>query len=220
MARRRSTARAVETGTRNGLPEAFPSAPTRLPIVFLYITDAEGRQYHQGFSALYPARHLIRTVTGDKFTWRNRATIVTEHGVVISTTTSRSPSDGEAAEMEAVVEYELSRAEEEWEIPDPYLRLWCRLADAPQKERSPVIAPEPAKKAPTERLARPKAEPKRRVSSADIITAVDIASELKLPGSKVREALRRSSMVKPDGGWQWPSVDKDRIIAIIKENLK
>lgn len=196
------------------LENPFPSSPRRPPIVGINVKTPDGRHSFFNFAALYAARHFIDLF--GEYRWVDENTIVTEQGVTLRGENARS--------FNRVFEYEMTKAEREWEIPAPYANLYRQFTKAydPHEHEGPI------KKLPGEHSGRivnttgPKQqEPKKPRPSKDGLTTVaDIAAQLKIDAKDARKALRSSGEPKPDAGWAWPSTEVQRITKLIKENLK
>jgi hypothetical protein len=54
------------------------------------------------------------------------------------------------------------------------------------------------------KAVREKKQPKPKVDKSGLVSANEIAAELKVEGREVRGVLRSLGLTKPDVGWAWP----------------
>lgn len=206
-----------------GLAEPFPSCPTRQPKYAVYVSyphDAPPgakRLIVMNFCATYAALHFVNAALQDgSFKWKkaNKVlgvlipdTIIGENGVEI-----RCPQG-----MEEIIEYEMSRAEEQWELP-PYYVNQCDLVRREYRDDSPAIDPETG-----EKPVKPKREPKpkkEKVDKSGLVTIGEIAEQMEIEARDARAALRKSKLEKPPVGWAWPEDKVDEIKKLVKKHLK
>lgn len=206
-----------------GLAEPFPASPTRPPKYAVYVSyphDAEPgakRLIVMAFSATYAAQHFVNAALQDgKFKWKkaNAAlgvkvpdTIVGENGVEI-----RCPQG-----MEEIIEYEMSSAEEQWELPAYYVAQ-CDMVRREYREDAPTHDPETG-----EKVKKPKKEPKpkkEKIDKTGLISVGEIAEDMEIDARDARAALRKQKVDKPAAGWAWPESEVEAIKKAIKKGLK
>lgn len=185
-----------------GLEPAFPSSPSRPPR-YAVTFERNGRMHSiHTFYATYGAKKFIEAVLdGSEYKWLNDYTIATDE-----VTIKCEPN------LEEIIEHEYTKAEAEWELPDPYpaearsIATGIRVRIEPKQTTSDT--PEP------ERIRSPKRE--RKPSKDGLIDIGTIADELKIEPRQARAQLRKANVEKPASGWAWPEADVPRIKAIIK----
>ena len=170
--------------SRLGLPEPFPSSPSRPPRFGLRVGN-----HHFPLCQLYALHKFVAVLLeGQTYKWLDEQTILTDSGMRLK------------GDLELALEYQPKGKESEWEIPSPYHEQICRI-----KGVLPEEGPEPAQ----EETPRPKKE--RRSAPDGLTTLAQLAEELgKKPGD-LRKKLRTAKEVKPAHGWSWASEEIERI---------
>lgn len=118
-------------------------------------------------------------------------------------------------EMNAVLDYEYTKEEEEYKFRGSDARAIriFRGEDEPAKENGPDNdAPTTSTRKSTPRAKRTK----RKAAPANGKTIGEIADKVGIPASKARAILRKNKIDKPEAGWVWE--DAAPIIKILKEN--
>jgi hypothetical protein len=207
---------------------AYPSAPhrpARYSVSFRWAELAD-RFMILTFGAEFSARHCIDfMIEDDEYKWLNDITIQTDRGIVIG-------SD----HLEHLMEYEMSKKEKSWEPPEPYPSMWRTFRDGKQtKARQygevPPIEPEKprqatpggaaaAKPRPADAQRQPRKPGASRVAKAGYITVGQLSAQLGIEPTHARAALRGAKLEKPEGGWQWPQGEIDKIKKIIMAGVK
>lgn len=204
----------------SGLPPAFPSSPLRPPKYIFHCYNHE-RQTHiegLGLCEMYAAAHFFLAVIGeDKYSWDNAMQVTTEGGIQV-----RCP------ELQDIVEYELKTREKVWELPEPYVSQVRLFRDGlPKPATQPVLDAMPKaklrelqrqaadldKEATGQRKKREGVQRKVRekVVAAGMITAGQLATEMKITPRELRGMLRASGAKKGEGGWLWSRADADKL---------
>jgi hypothetical protein len=189
---------------------AYPSAPHR------------PARYSVSFRWTELADRFMILTFGAEF---NDITIQTDRGIVIG-------SD----HLEHLMEYEMSKKEKAWEPPEPYPSMWRTFRDGKQtKARQygevPPIEPEKprhatpggaatAKPRPADAQRQPRKPGASRVAKAGYITVGQLSAQLGIEPTHARAALRGAKLEKPEGGWQWPQGEIDKIKKIIMAGVK
>lgn len=213
------------------LPEPFGSAP-RFPgkyeIKFKY---RDGKFNCHVFAALYSAKHfLLKAIADRPYKWLDERRIRCEDVRI------------ECAHLEAIVEHEFSPEEAAWVLPIPYAYYAHAIAtDEPwglgTGERIGAVQntkqePQAQTSSASRRKKRksvdvtPKSSsdtPKiRKTISYDGTTfgIHELATTTNADASRVRAALRKSGIEKPQAGWVWPLDQKDTVISTLKKFLK
>jgi len=188
----------------DGLEQPFPSSPSRPPKFSIYCRYphnapmGEARRFVWTFSAAYAARHFIDRIIGeDKFKWKRRNIIQTARGVEIRVL---DEDDG----LETVMEYEMTRAEEAWQIPEPR----CRELETFLRPLGDEARTEPH----AARTTAPRASRDGLVSMAQICARVGIEPR------DGRAALRRARIDKPDAGWAWAADEAVKIEKLLSKS--
>lgn len=197
--------------------DPFGSAPSK-PAKFSLRGEWEnedgspGKMQLRTFRGIWGAKLLFDFwVEGGDVRWINSTKLVTEEGMTII-----SP------ELEQIAEYELSKKEQAYVWPEPFLTEVTAF-----KNRVSVKTSSP--KAENSKVDKPKREPRQpkekkertpRPSKDGLITVAEIAKELGVEPRIARGALRQSKTPKPDAGWAWPKAEAEKIKAVIKKGLK
>jgi hypothetical protein len=213
--RKRQTAhRDSPVSRETGLQEPFPSYPRRPASYVIYATWGK-KLLTVAFAATYAARRFVEDVleeAGCEEVEISKSRLngwVVRWGINCEGSELRVEFDSQEA-CETIMEYELEGAEAEWELPEPYPTMMRQFvhgpADRPEKERAVK-----AKREPKE--VRPK------IDKSGLITANEIAEQLKVEGRDVR-AILRSKMPKPAVGWAFPADQVDSIKKLIRDNLE
>lgn len=195
----------------SGLAPAFPSSPLRPPkyIFHCYNHERQTKIDGVGLCELYAAAHFLAAVIEqDEYKWDN----------AMQVTTGETDITVRCAELQDIVEYEMSAKELAWVLPEPYasqVRLF--RYGLPKKELVDVPA-----KAATTAVARRQASPgvkrevRARVVAEGMVTAGQLATEMKITPRELRGALRSSGAKKGEGGWLWSRAEADKLKKTLK----
>lgn len=218
------------------LGRAFPSSPMFPPTHAVYCRypaslpeGSDKRLVVMNFCSMYAAKKFVDSmIQGNTFKWQKARvnlgykvpdTIVTEDDLEI-----RCPQG-----LEEIMEYEYANdAEREWQLPEQYERqasLIRRLPGTPANlefdgEMSGADIERAAGVRGSTKPKREKKEPKAKVDKTGLISVSDIAEQMKIEPRDARQALRKSKMEKPTGGWLFAPGEVEKIKAIIKAGLK
>lgn len=196
-----------------GMDEAFPSSPTRPPrFGFHFFRDGDFAAFHNFYGRYAAKRFIDQVLDGNDFTWVDDATIRTTSGDPIITIRAEHFTD-----MEAVMEHEDSKLEEQWELPIPYTGYARAIRRLPQfipgEHEQRDDTPTPAK---PKRERAPKRAATRKSVGDDMMTIGQLADELGMSAREARGILRKSNTPKPDHGWAWPKNEVDAIRKLLK----
>lgn len=185
---RKGASDANEAAVSTGLEKAWPSSPARPPRFVLYCTNHDSdRRYIVNSYACYAIRKIFDALVGEN---------EVEPSPLDERTMTFGDIDIKSDQMQTILDYQYSKAEEEWTLPMPYpeqIHLFLygqRMARAlPSADSEPA----PKKKDPVER--------KPKMDRTGKITVQSIAEELKMDPRDARAALRKAKVAKPAGGW-------------------
>jgi hypothetical protein len=182
----RNSQMVVSMNTRLGLPEPFPSSPTRPPKFGLTAAN-----HHFTFCQLYALHKFVAVLLeGRTYKWLDERTILTDDGIRLK------------GDLELALEYQPKGKETEWEIPTPYHEQICRIRGVLPDQPPPQ--PETTPKSKSER--KPRAAPE-----GDLVTLAQLAEELRKKPADLRKKLRSAQEEKPAHGWAWPAEDLEKI---------
>lgn len=192
------------------LPHPFPSPPRRPPVVGFHIHTADNKYAFFNFGAHYAARAFLDLFR--PFRWLTENEVITDNGTRIKAEDARS--------FNQVLDATLTKQEEAWQVPEPYLTLYRRYAGITQDDQEiPRVTPPGSTPAVTPRK-RPQRAPRAPQSPSEHVTIADIAAQLGISPSNARSALRKAGTPKPPGGWSFPPADVEAIKTTIKKNLR
>lgn len=180
-----------------GMDHPFPANPTRNPRFGLkFINTDDGKlAFHNFYGRFAAKRFLDLVISNDPYTWLDDNTILIANRIKVQ---------GEGGtDLEAIIEHEDNKLEQQWEMSDPYLQF----ARSIRGER-PVERPTRAKALGRHRSRKPVAE--------GLVTVAQLADELGITSREARQRLRKSKIAKPDGGWQWPADEAAKIKELLK----
>lgn len=197
------------------LDHPFPSSPSRPPKYHISFSHGDKLLQSVGFGAAYSARIFIETVVGEnEIKWRGDDSFhIEDIGVTVKGTG-----------LEDIMEHDLTKAEEDWELPDPYLGDATAIATG---ERRKIKAARPSDSAGpdgsgTERKKRdddtPKTERKAskpRASADGLTTLAQICEDIGMEPREARVILRKSDTKKPDAGWAWDPKEAAKVKATL-----
>lgn len=188
------------------LDHPFPSSPSRPPKYHISFSHGEKLLQSVGFGALYSARIYIATAIGkNEIKWRGDDSFFVEDiGLTVK-------GDG----LEDIMEHELSKTEEAWELPDPYLGDATAIATGERRKvRRTALDSEGEdvkEKTKTKEPKEPKASKKPRASADGLTTLSEICAAIGIEPRDARAILRKSNTAKPDAGWAWSAKEATSI---------
>lgn len=194
-----------------GLKPPFGSAPYRPNKHFLYLKKGESI-LNVGFGADYSAKKFLDILIGKDEVHKTRGitgkedTIVTSSEVIIRCET-----------IDEILNYEYTKAEEEWELPEvgscgsSTQALRFRSLSLIENVERPVAEGEE----PPRRVKAEKVEKKPRPSKEGLVSIAEIAAELKMEARDARAILRQQKVEKPEAGWAWSKKEVDEIKTIL-----
>lgn len=168
------------------------------------------------FLSTYAAQYFVKKVIGnddyDWDSWMERDDmVVTSRGIRIR---------ADKSQMKEILDYEPTAEEAEW--TDDQLNRSVSFFkygrdDSTVTHRPADDGPADAEPEASTKPQRQKADPKPKKARADtsgMVTANELATELKVEGRIIRGILRSLKMEKPEHGWAW---SKDEVPAIRKK---
>ena len=179
------------------LQNPLPASPRRLPVAVLYFDGIT--RLVSNWAALYAAkRQLLDAIDDHSYKQTSPTTIVTDDDVHIR-----------SEQLNDLLEYEFTKEESAWRLPDRDAALLLRLRNAP---RSRADAPTPAKS------PRPAVTPRQpRTPRPDgLVSLADICAELHIDAREARAILRKT-MLKGEHGWSFPADQVDAIKTKLQE---
>lgn len=187
-----------------GMDHPFPANPTRNPRFGLkFINTNDGRlAFHNFYGRFAAKRFLDLVISNDPYTWLDDNTILIANRIKVQ---------GEGGtDLEAIIEHEDNKLEQQWEMAEPYLQFAMSIRGEPK------VKPTQAEPRPT----RAKAPGRNRSrKTPGLVTVAQLADELGITSREARQRLRKSKIAKPDGGWQWPADEAAKIKELIRKNL-
>lgn len=193
-----------------GLEPPFSSAPAILNKHFLYINKGENL-LGVGFAATYAAKKFIDILLGDDELAKTRG-ITGEEDTIVSSSGISIRSE----EIDEILNYEFSKTEEEWTLPDAGSgSSSCAMSF---RSSSGIRVEKTQDNEKTERAPRHKIEKIVKPSKEGLITIQQIAGELKMEARDCRAILRKMKVDKPQVGWAWNKIEVDDIRKIINDN--
>lgn len=217
------------------LDNPYPGYPHTLngaKFSFICRWPDEDKLLTQGFKYIWGAYYFLNyMIDGEAFKWESEKRLRTKAGMTI-----------ECADLEKIVEYKPTKAEELWRPPTPYKDMYLGFlkkrrviiepdeigslsahvegrrrrikADAPQRDQSHASAPaRNVRKAPSSKASRP-------AKDSNLTSIADIANDLKVEPRIARAILRKTNTPKHEGGWAWPKDMVDKIKSVIKKGMK
>ena len=179
------------------LQNHMPSSPTRLPVAVLYFNGLT--RLVSNWATLYAAkRQLLDAIDGHSYKQIDPNTLITDDDVHIK-----------SEQMNDLLEYEFTKEESAWQLPDRDAALVLRLRNAP---RSRTDTPQTAENAPTGVTLRRSPSPK----PDGLISLADICAELHIDAREARATLRKQMPKPAHGSWSFPADQVDAIKAKIK----
>ena len=199
------------------------SGPVEYPYVVYCSYHREGEEHSRclvlKFTDPASARNMVDQVIGnDEWEWSKWMDrddmVVTSKGIKIRTW------GNEMREIMGVDPAEVEREEIKYVLQFKY-----GSPEGGRKEELPVHSPlrqdstgGAADKAPKEKA--PPKEKKPKVDLSGMVTANDIAKELKVEGREVRGVLRSMKLEKPAHRWAWPKDEAAKIKEKVHAGLK
>lgn len=192
------------------MEQPFPSSPVRPPrfSVSVYRDGMFAASF--SFYAAYAARHFL-----DDFQEEEEYHEVGQYRLESPDGRFVLKSDG----LPELVAHRMTAEERKWQLPTPYPKTIMQIKtgvygtrdEAEAAPRKPVQAPVVTKAPKPARTPKPE--------RTGLVSAIEIAQQMKLEPREVRNALRKSGEAKPDAGWAWPTSEVDRIKKVIQSQL-
>jgi hypothetical protein len=216
MARRNKRANKDEEQTikrPRGLEEAWSSSPTRNPRYVLYCTNHEsGRQYVVNSYGLYAIRKIFDAIVGENE--------VEPSHLDPDRTMTFGDIDIRSEQMQAILDHQYSKAEEEWELQAPYPeQIDNFLHGGPMSKELEHRDPSGNVVKPERKVREPKPV-KERIDRSAFITVQQLAEEAGIDPRDARAALRKAKVEKPAGGWLGDETWAKEIRVILKAAAK
>jgi hypothetical protein len=208
---------------RRGLSPAYSAKAGGNQYVIYCSYTRDGDPYPRvlvlSFLATYAARYFVsRLIKDEEYEWHDwmdrDKMIITSSGIKIR---------AHANQLKEILDYEPTEAEKEWKdeqiigninrfkyadheanfrkISDPNAQEDSAGSDADDGGTNVPVSKRGTR---ADKPAREKKERKPPVDKGGLVSANDIAKELKVEGREVRGVLRSTGMKKPDVGWAWP----------------
>jgi hypothetical protein len=196
-----------------GLPQPFTACPTRPPTHSIEVRNEDGLLGILTFAAPYAAKMFLDELIGDHdFTWKK------DDMIQLTTDELAMRIQGDVEEL---MEYKLSKKEQQWELPHNYkiqAELWRSGTNVyAGRELEPQPDPQPKPK----REPKPRKERKPKAPAPDgAITVAAIADKIGMKASDARAILRKRKVPKPDHGWSGDSKWAKEIEKHLKEGAK
>lgn len=191
---------------RLGLPEPFPSSPTRPPKYGIKFIRGREVVAHINFCELYAGHRILTTILEDTpYKWEsdNEIEADLQHLLI----------RGDQKDLlTLLMEYEPSSLQQAWELPFPYpamIRAIRRnnyvppvthFADTLSNTAPAQLEPTSS---PRSTIERPKKQRAERTAGA--VTISEIAKQMNIEPSHARAALRKAGVEKSSSGWEWQS---------------
>ena len=172
------------------LEEAWSSSPVRPPRFVLYCVNHENdRRWVVNSYACYAIRKIFDALVGDN---------EIEPSPLDEKTVTFGEIDIKSDQLQAILDYQYTKAEEAWELPVPYPDNISRFLTGARMGREFDRAPGEPK---PERVKKEKAPPKERIDRTGMVTVQTLAEEAGIDPRDARAALRKAKIDKPTGGW-------------------
>lgn len=187
-----------------GMDHPFPASPLRNPRFGLkFINTDDGRlAFHNFYGRFAAKRFLDLVISGDPYTWLDDNTILIANRIKVQ---------GESnTDLEAIIEHEDNHLERQWEMLEPHTQFAMSIRG--ERPEPPIDKPQPR---PT-RARAPDRHRSRKPVAEGLVTVSQLADELGITSREARQRLRKSNIAKPEGGWQWPADEADRIKELLK----
>ena len=179
------------------LQNHMPSSPTRLPVAVLYFNGLT--RLVSNWATLYAAkRQLLDAIDGHSYKQIDPNTIVTDDDVSIR-----------SEQMNDLLEYEFTKEEAAWQLPDRDAALLFRLRNAP---RSRADTPQTAENAPAG--ITPRRNPAPRPDG--LIALADICADLGVDPREARALLRKQMSKPTHGSWSFAPEEVESVKAKLK----
>lgn len=193
------------------LPKPFPSSPAIKPQHVLKITKADDPNVLLvlSFAAAYSAVAFIGECCNHKMgklKWKNKDAVILPGDLLMSSDT-----------IEDLFEYELSKEENDFELPEPYSTHAKNILEGkPLTTSQPNTERERPKREPREPSA-PRAPRAPKVSRDGLVTLATLCEEIGMEPRDARMILRKKFASKPDAGWAWPETEADTIRKLLSK---
>ena len=179
------------------LQNHMPSSPMHPPVAVLYFNGLT--RLISSWAALYAAkRQLLDAIDGHSYKQIDPNTLVTDDDVEIK-----------SEQMNDLLEYEFTKEEAAWQLPDRDAALLLRLRNAP---RLRAEAPQTAENAPAGITPRRTHRP----SPEGLISLADICADLGIDPREARAALRKQMSKPAHGSWSFAPEEVESVKAKLK----
>jgi hypothetical protein len=168
------------------------------------------------FSATYAARHFVDAMLeGGGYKWlpANKKLGYTIPDTIVGDNNTEIRIPGGTL-MEDLMEYEMSPAERDWELPEQYHQYPDTIKRPPSQDQEFSLDGERPVKVKVKKEPKPE---KPKIDKSGLITVGEIATQMGIDAKEARGALRKMKVEKPDVGWAW---SPDKVDAIKKEITK
>ena len=201
------------------LDDPTPSSPVRPPVINLTITTSLNKFYQWNFSAIYAARRAIDYLIGDRtFKWLddNTITIYSSHidksKVINVTVTTDHPPDG----LSDIMEHTFTQREQNFPLSPDHMRIGHDMFIHPNTTSPTIIK--------IAKDATPKPTKPTKPPPTDLIQLSTLLSDTDITAKEARVALRKLSLSKPTGRWEFPTdaapTIKKQIVAAVTKARK
>lgn len=234
MARARKSHAPDEEKTKTRLEPAFGSCGDNPYVIYCDLTrdgEEHSRVLVKNFKAKYAAKFMLNKLIRDD-TWEECDPVGGRKGI-ITASGIRITMFGDDLFM--LLDYEPTGAELEWRdeqtekhvLQFKYGSSEYAKPKAENDDEPEDLDPDLPKHAPAAREARKEKrenvvkEKKPKIDTSGMVSANDIAKELKVEGREVRGVLRSMKLEKPAHGWAWSKDEaakiKEKVSVALKE---
>lgn len=219
MPRRKKKTKFLAPVNELGLPDPFPSAPTKLAAYGVkFIWPEYEKHMYLNFCELYAVKRVVNMIIGDEdWEWVKTKTkfvsrVAREYHIKVANGIEIYFSGG-SDEADDIMEYEYRGREKEWRLPPG------SYAQGINSFMNRKKSSEAAEHMP--RAERKKAAKQRREKREGMVDMTELCKELEIVPRKGRAALRKAGIKKPDVGWAWPagSEELDKARKAIQEAI-
>lgn len=192
------------------LPPAFPSSPTRPPRFSIRFDSPHTEMHLLSFYSEYAALAFLNLCFSPadlgKLRWKNSRQATTQGNIVIS-----------CDQLEDLLEYEMTRTEEAYQLPQPYPMYAQKITGKQVEVPNPMA--ESLGKAITKKAKRAaqKASKPKKQSKTGHKTASDLADAVGLPAPAIRRFLRSLLVERP---YEWNEEQFEVLVSKIKAKAK
>lgn len=178
--------------------EPYPSSPKFPPEYHLYF-EFDNKLSSFSFSACFSAKKFIDYVALGSDGVFDGESLTFPSGIVVR-----------GANLDDIIDYEYTRAEDAWEITEPQLSLIVAFMYGKVEFSESSLA------SSTERRFN---REKRKLTRRKMTTIIELAEELKVKPRFARGVLRESEIEKPEHGWAWDNESLPAIRELILSKI-